>query len=57
MSCCDQLHSKIFDRGRALVHLEDQRLDLSRVGLLLVYVVDEITLALEPAVGDLAYLL
>ena len=57
MSRCGQFHSKIFDRSWALVHLKDERLDLSRVGLLLVHVIDEIALALEPAVGDLADLL
>ena len=57
MSRCDQFHSKVFDRCRALVHLKDERLDLSRIGLLLVHVIDEVTLALEPAVGDLADLL
>ena len=57
MSGCDQFHPKIFDRCRALVHLKDERLDLSRIGLLLVHVIDEVTLALEPAVGDLANLL
>ena len=57
MSGCDQFHPKIFDRCRALVHLKDERLDLSRIGLLLVHVIDEVTLALQPAVGDLANLL
>ena len=57
MSGCDQFHSKIFDSCRALIHLEDERLDLSCIGLLLVHVIDEVALALEPAVGDLANLL
>lgn len=57
MSGCDQFPSKIFDRCRALVHLKDERLDLSCIGLLLVHIVDEVALALEAAVGDLANLL
>jgi len=57
MPGCDQFHSKTFNRCWALVHLEDERLDLSSIGLLLVHVIDEVALALEPAVGDLANLL
>lgn len=53
---CDQLLSVVFDVGRVVVaHVEDERLDLAGlVPAVVVHLLDEVSLALDAAVCDLA---